>query len=275
MGGLGNQIFQIFTTISYAIQSRNQFKFTNAETLGQGTTTIRSTFWGTFFARLKSFTTDKLNVSHIIREKEFIFNELPISEMTNNDVMIYGYFQSYKYFQSNYSTICRLIGLENMKTELLSKMNYDKQFLENVISIHFRLGDYKKIQHYHNILSNDYYKRSLKYIKNNSPNIHYTVMYFCEDEDIQEVMEKIEYLTNQFPLYTFIRGEKQLEDWQQLILMSCCHHNIIANSTFSWWGAYFNNWDDKIVCYPSEWFGPSSNHNTKDLFPEEWICIRN
>ena len=55
--------------------------------------------------------------------------------------------------------------------------------------------------------------------------------------------------------------------------MSCCQHNIIANSTFSWWGAYFNSNNNKIVCYPDTWFQPSVIHNTKDLFPDEWNKI--
>ena len=58
-----------------------------------------------------------------------------------------------------------------------------------------------------------------------------------------------------------------------MLLMSCCHHNIIANSSFSWWAAYLNNWTDKIICYPSIWFGPSAPNNTKDLCPKEWNKI--
>jgi hypothetical protein len=76
-----------------------------------------------------------------------------------------------------------------------------------------------------------------------------------------------------YSLYRFEKGTKQLSDWEQLLFMSCCNHNIIANSTFSWWAAYFNSWEDKIVCYPSVWFGPSANHNTMDLCPESWNKI--
>jgi hypothetical protein len=64
-----------------------------------------------------------------------------------------------------------------------------------------------------------------------------------------------------------------LEDWEQLLMMSSCGHNIIANSTFSWWGAYLNSNPDKIVCYPETWFGPKAQHDTLDLFPEDWIKV--
>jgi hypothetical protein len=51
-------------------------------------------------------------------------------------------------------------------------------------------------------------------------------------------------------------------------------NNIIANSTFSWWGAYLNNNPEKIVCYPDQWFGPRAGHDTSDLFPKDWIKIK-
>jgi len=276
MGGLGNQIFQIFATISYAIKTRNQFKFTNATSLGSGSTTVRNTYWNSFFSRLKHFTTNEFPQLYIIREKDFTFNELPLYEMINHsrDVMIHGYFQSYKYFQSNYEIICRMIGLEQMKDELLKKMNYDLTFLNNVISLHFRLGDYKKLQHFHPIMTKEYYFRCLDLIlKKYNKDEKLTVMYFCEDDDLNEVQITISYLSEKFPQLTFIRGENTLQDWEQMLLMSCCHHNIIANSSFSWWSAYFNSWADKIVCYPSVWFGETANINTKDLCPPNWIRV--
>ena len=274
MGGLGNQIFQIFTTIAYGIKSRIQFKFLNIETLGGGSTTIRHTFWNSFFSRLSPFLIENLpQPIHIIREKDFTFKELPIYEMIQRDVMIFGYFQSYKYFINEFPIICRIIDINSMKKKVIEKLNYTNDFLNNCISMHFRIGDYKKIQDYHPIMKKEYYLKSLNLIQKVYPDINFNIMYFCEDIDIEDVNIIIDFLKKNFPHYKFNRGEKNLEDWEQLLLMSCCHHNIIANSSFSWWGAFFNFNNDKIVCYPSTWFGPTAKHNTKDLCPEQWYKI--
>lgn len=278
MGGLGNQIFQIFATISYAIKSRNEFKFLNVNTLGGGSTTIRNTFWNSFFSRLKPFLIDNIpQTSHVIREKDFTFNELPVYEMLGHDTLIFGYFQSYKYFEDNYPMICRIIDLEKMKKGLQDKIYniYPNLDLQNCISMHFRIGDYKAIQHVHPIMTKDYYYRALNFIKNSSnTKTKFTIVYFCEDVDLDDVIKIIDYLQEEFKVFEFVRGEKSLEDWEQMLFMSCCHHNITANSSFSWWGAYLNSWKDKIVCYPSTWFGPSAPHNTKDLCPNSWNKIQ-
>jgi len=275
MGGLGNQIFQIFATISYAIKTGKRFKFMNSDTLGCGSTTIRNTFWKTFFSKLQPFLITELPKVYVIKEKEFSYNKLPVWEIDEKDIMLCGYFQSYKYFQDNYDIISRMICVEKMKNILLNKINLDVNFLEDTISLHFRIGDYKKAIAYHPLATYDYYESSLKYILSNTDREkNYNVLYFCEDVDIDDVLITITSLQKQFPNYIFMRGDNTLADWEQLLLMSCCHHNIIANSTFSWWAAYFNSWKDKIVCYPSVWFGNIANHDTKDLCPEEWIKIQ-
>ena len=85
MGGLGNQIFQIFATISYAIKSRNQFKFLNLHQLGSGSTTVRYTFWNTFFSNLKPFLVDVLpEPIYCIKERDFTYTEIPIYEIVNS-----------------------------------------------------------------------------------------------------------------------------------------------------------------------------------------------
>jgi len=273
MGGLGNQIFQIFATISYSIKVKNKLKFLNVSTLGGGSTTIRNTFWNSFFIKLKPFLIDTIpQPIHVIREKDFTFEELPLYEMIGRNCLIFGYFQSYRYFHENYKIICRIIGLEKMKDDVLQKLTLNNEYLKNCISLHFRLGDYKKLQHFHPLSTYDYYKNSLNFIKNKTTE-SYNILYFCEDTDIDDVMRTINMLEKEFTDYKFIRGDNTLEDWQQLLFMSCCHHNIIANSSFSWWAAYFNSWSDKIICYPSVWFGEIAKNNTKDLCPREWNRI--
>lgn len=277
-GGLGNQLFQIFTTISYAIKASIPFKFLNIKSMGGGTSTVRYTFWETFLSNLKPFLLENISQPvHIIQENGFSYNELPINEMINRNTAIYGYFQSYKYFQQNFTSICRLIGLDKIKSNLLDKLRtiYGENIVNesSTISMHFRIGDYKKVSDFHPILTYDYYQKSLNRIQSIYPDISFTIYYFCEDEDIQDVSDKINRFKNIFPHYSFIRGENTLADWEQMLFMSCCHHNIIANSSFSWWGAYFNNTPDKIVCYPSKWFGAVANIDTRDLCPPEWIKI--
>jgi len=273
MGGLGNQIFQIFATISYSIKSKNQFKFLNVSSLGGGSCTIRYTYWNSLLNRLKIVLIDNYPQSmHIIREKDFTFNELPINQMIERDCLLYGYFQSYKYFDENYEMICRIIGLAKMKEDLIEKLNLNDEYLKTCVSMHFRLGDYKKLQDYHPLATYDYYEHCLNFIKEITTT-SYNILYFCEDNDIDDVMITINRLEIEFPQYKFIRGDNTLEDWEQMLFMSCCHHNIIANSSFSWWGAYFNTLNDKIVCYPSVWFGEKAKNNTKDLCPPEWNKI--
>ena len=273
MGGLGNQIFQIFATISYAIKSKSQFKFINVESLGGGSTTVRNTYWKTFFSNMRPFLMPSMPAVTVIRESGFPYNELPVREMINKDVLIYGYFQSYKYFQDNYNIICRMVGINKMKEALLLKLNLSNDYMENNISMHFRIGDYKKIQEYHPLATYEYYERSLQYLQTQNPTKTFNVLFFCEDVDYDEVAVIINKLTVKFPSYNFARASNTLSDWEQMLLMSCCHHNIIANSSFSWWGAYFNAFTDKRVYYPSAWFGPAARNDTRDLCPGDWIKI--
>jgi Glycosyl transferase family 11 len=279
MGGLGNQLFQIFTVISYAIKYKHMFKFIGSEELGGDGCTKRKTYWQTFLFKLSGFLIDHYPHFEIIyNEQGFPYYEIPSGYLqdngTNINIMISGYFQSYKYFQENFDVICRILNIAEKRLDILEevvKTQHSLDFLEKSISMHFRLGDYKKSPDYHPIMSPEYYKNALKYIINHTdytPN----VLYFCEDEDLESVNETIQLLKSEFPKIEFERATNTLDDWQQMLLMSCCNHNIIANSSFSWWGAYFNVNPTKIVCYPSVWFGPKmSDVVVSDLFPDEWV----
>lgn len=144
---------------------------------------------------------------------------------------------------------------------------------EITISMHFRLGDYKTLQHCHPVLPIEYYRRALAETSSQSSNKTYKVLYFCEKEDNGEILAMIRVLTPEFSNMRWVKVDDSICDWKQMLLMSCCHHNIVANSTFSWWGAYFNEHPYKIVCYPGPWFGPSLSHDTRDLCPPDWKKI--
>ena len=264
-GGLGNQLFQIFTTISYAIKSKNKFYFLDSEI--SPSITKRFTFWNSLLHKLKPFLMEAVvQDSKVVKQTDFTFNEIQISELTDNNICLDGYFQSYKYFQSDYETIYKMLDIDKQKKTILKLSN-----LENTISIHFRLGDYKALQWCHPIMTYEYYKKSISFTQNKDINVR-NVFFFCEEEDIDTVMVTINLLICDFPSLFFIRASNSLTDWEQMLLMSCCKHNIIANSSFSWWGAYFNLNPNKIVCYPATWFGPTIPESTKtqDLCPLEW-----
>jgi hypothetical protein len=279
MGGLGNQLFQIFATISHAIKAHVPFAFLNVESLGGGEgTTKRHTYWNSLFHRLSPFLKNNFPELKYVRENGFQYNSFNTQFFMGNDACLHGYFQSYMYFQEYYKQIYNLLDIEKQKNDVVKKIKsinplIDEKFLDKTISLHFRMGDYKKIQHFHPIMSVNYYTKCLQFIQQKNPDEKFNVLYFCENEDIYDVIKIVEQLSYAFPKYNFIRASNLLEDWEQILLMGVCSHNIIANSSFSWWGAYFNSNPDKIVCYPSVWFGPSAGHNTSDLCPPAWRKI--
>uniref|UniRef100_A0A6C0HIR7 Alpha-1,2-fucosyltransferase n=1 Tax=viral metagenome TaxID=1070528 RepID=A0A6C0HIR7_9ZZZZ len=284
MGGLGNQLFQIFATISYAFEHGHQFVFPYSDRLLVGK--IRQTYWHNFLTNLTIFTTknpvcrfsnDNLKTIPEIKESGFHYTKIPTVSV-NKTFSLHGYYQSYKYFEAFQDKINAMILLTNQQKSVIQK--YAK-YLDGMptISMHFRLGDYKEKQHFHPIMPKEYYESALMYILNMKYSLDAPVriLYFCEKEDNGIVDGVMDYISKQFARYSalqIVKVEDGIEDWQQLLLMSCCSDNIIANSSFSWWGAYFNQNKDKCVCYPGTWFGPAMGPvNLDDLFPPTWHVI--
>jgi hypothetical protein len=276
MGGLGNQLFQIFAAIAYAIQNKTQFYFLYGNPKGHNT--VRYTYWNSFLKSLEMFTVKNESSLNVIEIHQRIINYSPIQivpNLINQHFRFVGYFQSPLFFQNEFETIIRMIRYKEISNEIRAKYS-EYTFDSNTISMHFRLGDYKPIQHCHPIMTKEYYEKALEYILLNTEDL-YTVYYFCEAQDNVTVSETIDHLTNIYnDNVAFVKIADTIEDWEQMILMSLCKHHIIANSTFSWWGSYFSKvfTNESITCYPSLWFGPSiQNHNIVDLFPKEWVKI--
>ena len=270
-GGLGTQLFQIFTTIAYAIETDKEYVFENNITIGNK----KQTYWDKFLKNIYySCVCDNndsfLKTFPIIGEKQFDFNELP---SINSNIMLNGYFQSYKYFIKHIDKIFKIIKLENIKDKVYLKYK-SKYFHEddndnNYVSMHFRFGERLKLGDYYLNLPCSYYENVLKNISNNSH-----VLYFYEKESQDLVDEYITRLKLLYPNLTFISVDPEIEDWEHMLLMSLCDDNIIANSSFSYFGAVFNDYENKNVYYPSKWFGEClKHHDTKDLCFDNWTKI--
>jgi hypothetical protein len=273
MGGLGNQLFQISATIVCGLEMNRKIVFPYSEVLRTGT--VRSTYWNDFLNGLKTFTcpAEELLVNRffIYKEEGFRYKRPQPNVRSDNNLYLSGYFQSYKYFDSKKDMLFKLFRLRSQKEALLMQQPHLIDAVYNNISIHFRLGDYKNIQDHHPLMSYQYYENALSHVLSNKSGRSHKVLYFSQFEDNILVSENyIKKLKSRFPSVVFIKIDDAIPDWKQMLLMSCCDDNIIANSTFSWWGAYFNENPSKVVCYPEIWFGPKLTHDVSDLFPEGW-----
>lgn len=267
MGGLGNQLFQIFAVMDYAFRHGAEFIFTSEKVLKTGIS--RRTYWNDFLYCLKAHTSDR-RMNLFYREPEFSHKDIPWTE-GQEELKIVGYFQSPKYFSRHFEDICDYLEIAEMRNRVAEAVG-DDQF---DIAMHFRIGDFVKHKE-HPIMPIHYYVNALKYVVQQDPSAR-NVIIFCQDCDKELVNTKITEISKKVGLsFNFkFASEYPLEkDWEKMLFIGLCKHKIIANSTFSWWGAYLSKEKEGngIVCYPEVWF--NNDHDTKDLFPEQWIKIK-
>ena len=257
MGGLGNHLFQIACVLSYSLKNKKTFYFEDK----LPTRNDRPFYWDNLLSSLKIFLKPSIRLP-IYKEPQFHYTPIPYIE---ESFKLWGYFQSYKYFKEHEQSIFRLLKIRETQ---------QKYSPTNKVSLHFRIGDYKDIQEHHPLLTMDYYKNAMKQLIRDTQKDNWNILYFFEEKDASYVNEYIDQLKKNYPKLTFESVDHNLKDWEQMIQMSLCKHNIIANSSFSWWGAYLNPFEPNVY-YPKQWFGPAQgNKSMKDLFPSHWSLIR-
>jgi len=273
--GLGNQLFTLFTLIATSIKQKKKFIILNTQQNG-----YRNLYFNNFLSSLKTVSINELKkISNIRKYQEPFFHYHPIPKI-NQSMFIQGFFQSYKYFEKEFHQIIKkhVIIPQEIKLKINNiYQNIQNQFPNHLIySLHIRWGDYKIFNYNHPILSEEYYLKTMNIInKENSKNKIFLI--FCDPNDTLEIKQKFKQLNNYCIFYLADIIPSTLTDYEELWLMSKCDHHIIANSSFSWWGAYFNNKKNKKVYYPSLWFGDNliinKKYKLKDLHPKEWIKI--
>ncbi len=266
-GGLGNQLFIIFCTLSYAIDNNLNFKIIVYD--------CPRFYWNLFlkeFSNNIDYVPNNRNIS-IYNENGFHYTKIP-NQLIN--ITLSGYFQSYNYFEHNLNKILEIMNFKQ-KQDII-KEKYKHFFTKKTLVVHFRMGDYLNLQDYHCIKRPNYYKdafnKFIELLDSNDDIYNYNILYFCQEQDDIIVSKYIEEIKHTIINLNFIKVDNTIVDWEQLLIMTLCDNFIIANSTFSWFGAYLSNNINKIVIYPSKWFGPKLNHhNTTDLFKDNWIKI--
>ena len=191
------------------------------------------------------------------------FSYDPTVQNLPNGVDIRGYFQSEKYFQHiRFELLNKEFAFKphvKTKGEICLSHFKTKKFL---CSIHVRFGDYTKLQDVHYNLPTTYYLKCINKLSKqvDVTNVHYLV--FSDDTDAAKVM--------------FAGYENQMsfigEDYQtSLYLMSKCDYHVMANSSYSWWGAWLSS--SKITYAPSIWFASKGPQYWKDVYCSQWIVI--
>lgn len=274
-GGLGNQLFQYGFGRLISNKRNEQLKL-DISSLGSAKDTKRS------------FVLDKFNIKAEIASKEEIQKYAPSAFarftkqkilrefhigwqpqlLTSQKKYFEGYWQSYLYLDPIKDKLLQEITLKNPFTDYYQQISSQ---IKNSLSvaIHIRRGDFtdnQKIKSIHQTITLEYFQKAFSLIESKLQNN----TYFVFSDDIAWVKTNLK--TN-FPT-TYVSPEKNSEATQELILMSQCQHQIIANSTFSWWAAYLNQNLNKIVIAPKKWNNKYQKHY-QHLLPKDWLSLNN
>jgi hypothetical protein len=247
-GGLGNQLFQIAAGVSQAKRMGSTFSVIE----GQHHLPLQgnniSTYKDNILRGVDSRPESDFAQCTLFQERGHHFTPLP--EVDN--IFLMGYFQSEKYFEDNKDGIADLFSVT---PEIQEKIEKQYPFIkeENVVSLHVRRGDYLDNPTIHPTTSADYYQSALDSIEDKD-----RVIVFSDD-----IAWCRETFSKDFSFSVFE------EDYMDLYTMANCTHHILANSTFSWWGAWLSKTKGKIIA-PKTWFGPDAHLEPKDIIPDRW-----
>jgi hypothetical protein len=278
-GGLGNQLFQYAIGRYLSIKNTDTLILDNSflnMTNGSGYT-LREYELGIFpvtpvilnekkyfgQSMLSQLRTALARIKYI-NEPNFKF--LPEVLHWKGHLYLEGYWQTEKYFSDIADVIRNDLTFLPVLNDINKKVSAQIQAC-NAVSIHIRRTDYigrDGGETYHNICSITYYLDAIELLVKAVPD----AVFFVFSDDIPWVRKNLQII---YPHY-FIDHNKGKQNFVDMQLMSMCKHHIIANSTFSWWGAWLNKYEHKMVIAPAKWF-TDPNIDTSDILPESWLKL--
>ena len=276
MGGLGNQLFQYAAGRSLAdrlgvelvIDDRYVVRKSQHTGLSLDVFKIRGRLMNN--SEYQYFSEGKIQLARwfkkLIRPLGKVFWETQYNydsalEILPSGHLFIGFWQTERYVH-NADQLRLDLAFKAPLTEPAQKVKRIIDVVESV-ALHVRRGDYlkdKKTIDRHGLCSQSYYQSAINLVLAEKP----TAEFFVFSDDAKWVRAHL-----QLPLQCTYVSANNITAEEDLVLMSGCKHQIIANSTFSWWGAWLNNNSDKIVVCPTPWFDDNSI-STQDLLPTNW-----
>ena len=261
VGGLGNQMFQYAYakalqqkgySIEIDISKFKKYKLHGGYQLDKYKIDINTS------SQLSNFLS-KLGLRRNTKEKSLLFNKKFLNLPRNNYVK--GYFQTEKYFSEIRPVLLDQFIVKKELSE--STVLYSKEIKkhQNSCSLHIRRGDYisdKKANSIHGTCDLNYYQRAVNLMNERFKETQFFI--FSDD---------ISWTKNNLKIEKSIYIDHKSTPQEDLLLMSLCEHNITANSSFSWWGAWLNQNKNKIIIAPEKWF----THKKNDVACENWIKL--
>lgn len=257
IGGLGNQMFQWAFGRSLALE-KNTYMHIDIDGYNNQIGLTPRRFELELFNNLKYQTCNKKNLPSdqywaILRDGFNYLNAISQIESLSCNIYLDGYWQSEYYFQKHKDVV-----YSDFSPSFEEIIKCKTLIEPDSVSIHVRRTDYVTSNGYHPIQPISYFSYAIDAIGD------YNKLYVFSDE--------IDWCkTNlKFKNMVFMEGRSGIEDMR---LMSFCKHNVIANSSFSWWAAWLNQNPYKKIVAPKNWFGAQANLNASDIVPAEWITI--
>jgi len=256
LGQLGNQMFQYAATKGVASKLDVPFMIPNhRQVFDDGIGNRYTILLFNAFKLTSASLLGTLRTENYVQENGFSFNKDLFKIDNTENVSLYGFFQTEKYFKHIQKEIRKDF---TFKDEIKDECDdLIKQFT-NPIALHVRRGDFVWNNKNHPPLGLDYYESALKLFDSDREVIIFSDdTEWCKDQEL--------FADDRFAV---AEGGDQFYD---MCLMSLCDDFIIANSTFSWWGAWLAN-RGKVVA-PKQWFGEALDHDTKDLYCKGWTVL--
>ncbi len=276
VGGLGNQLF--IYAFGYSLSQRFQTKVYFSVHMHDRSfqldvfpeVNISSTFLHVRKSKLEKIKFKLLRLFSYPLNEHFGFSwRYLINFPSQKNVYLRGYFHSEKYFEMHKKDLIKKLKFPPFKEEknilLASKIATHKES----VSIHVRHGDYLLPQNFNFIgtLDFSYYELAIKKIKEKLDNPHF----FIFSENIEYIKEKFAFLNEEN--YTVVSHNTGEDSYNDMALMTLCRHHIIANSSFSWWGAYLA--ESALIIAPKNWFKNLPLLDVTHILPDSWLSIDN